>query len=1128
MNMRNRLVSTLAVVTALTVAGCAGSEAPTHSEALAAVTCDAGYVAYNFTRFPTRSTAEGLSRSGDAGIGVNRQPKPNLIHIESATCNGGASWAELFSDACEGRETCAFQRTDCRGPSSSNYEGAVRVSYSCSDQPSKKTNLVCNNPLRLCVFELACEQPSPSPLELLLPKEQENIQCVPEQCNVSQRRDENMQCVSDLNRPVDYTWGWDTSRSRPERMALFIDSYNVKMMYPSVRGLRGAQFKVLDLDTRNIDYFNYAGSETAFSRIWDVDLARHRILVAESLYTVKGSLYYPVKPDTENKGLRGTVSLWVYDDYKIGSANEKAFRCLMHSIDMTKYGAGTKVPEYTNLYRIDLNETFVVPKDCREDGSMFLESQAILYRPRNWSAVDFGNQSKRIRGNLTASYDLEGRTIMLDDFTDESKKITCAPNPSDFFYNEQAKTHDRYRYYAQREIPFTYQPHASGPNVLKIDEKLGQKGIFVQEANLTSLGISAIRPKSLLYKIRTVGPPRGFLRVDVDWYLSGDRHNYWVNTGTKEYPITLQTWLVPLDANDNPQPESTHLDLGEARVFKANAYGETQSAKYAITEELRNRFMMPGGTFEATKEGRKFKFRTCLKVGDGSLDFLEPPQYTLEINAPDKCRYTDAPFLIRADPSIAPLEPLTDDDLAESNPNSTGDGRMSQKLENDQDRSCERTDGGAEVCRTSGASDGEGEGSFGGSVLATDNSGYAGDGKAHVNREAELAGFEVIDDEEESPLETPDLKIAFNISPDWDFIADKLDVTIPGPNFEDETYSGGVNGLSISAEFTVPVRYGVLQGDIIYGISMGVGLAVVFEYTLKPPRPAGCTGQDEECDTIYSLMQPGTMHDVAAACYRGGGRLADLRTEAESGLLRDKISAGTKVWLGGQVADEYANPLCRVLWWPDCMKAHVSTMRWLADDEDFATSTGLGTYALDSAHIFKPTGMTALSIGTPPPGRPGNRAVTLSDTGLLEARSMSEQYAAVCKLRNSATVTSHEAKAALEIVGAAGFSLAFCTPGAEFGVCIEGSFNILETKLIPSVTYTHHDFKDKAGRKGAQSDIKLSLDFEAHILSGAIELKVVLGPWFSFVYNLFAFKGIELPIGGNITEKEFPQKEDFK
>lgn len=1114
------------VLSAVVLCGCEPGVGSQTSE-LDPVKCDAGFVPYNFGRFPNKRTAEALQRVVDSNalIKVALQHTPNTVTISSATCNGNVSWSDLFKDACEGRQECAFQRTDCRGPYSTNLEGDIVVTYACTKTPSETKSLRCSNPLKNCVFLLSCPQTAPALTpEQVLPQ----TECVPENCHAAARRNADLQCVADLARPTEYSWGYNEVTNRGDMLGISIDSSNVKSVHETVRTFRGTS--QLDLDTTGIPYFNYAGSSTYFDRLKERDLPRHRILMAETLYDVKASVYYPVKPGTENKGMKGTVTLWIYDEYKVGQVVEKAFRCVLHSVDMSKYPPGTRVGETSNTYKIDIDERFTVPKDCREGGSTFTEAAGVLFRPRDMNAVDFLNANPRLRGILTASYDMDGQTILVEGFRDEEKLVACGVKPTEFFYNDKARAVDRYAYYSQRAMRLNYIDHPSGPygQLEKIAEKLGNQAIFVQEANLTTLGVPSIRPKAMEVKVRTVGPPRGFLRVDADWYLSGDRHNYWKETGLKAYPITLETWLVPLDANDNPVAQNLHLSLGTYAVAKANPYGQTISAKYAITEDLRSKFMQAGGTYEAPKAGKKFKFRTCLKIGDDpTTSLLEPPQYTLYINPDDRCRISEAPFLLRADPSIAPLEPLAVDDLAESSPTGAGDSRMAQDQENDQDSTCVRGDGGVELCRTSAAADSEGSGSFGGSVLAMDNNGYAGGGVAHMNKQVELAGFEVLDEEEESAFETPGTKVSFVVSPDWDRIADALDVMIPGPNFEDETYSGGVKGLSIGAEFKVPVRYGVLQGTIVFGISVGAGLAVVFEYTRTPSRPAGCTNMGE-CDTLYSLMANASMNDAAKNCYDVGGRLADLRTQAESGFLRAQIPTGTRVWIGGQVADEYANQGCRLLWLGDwaCRPNHVTSLRWLADDEDFATATGSAALTLDANHIYLPSS-GAPTVGSIPTDKPGQRALTLNSNGLIEVRPMSESNASVCKFKNTASVDSHELKATLELVGAAGFSLAFCSPSEDFGVCLEGSFNVLEAKLLPSITYAHHDFKDAAGRKGSQSAVTFSVDWEVQILSGALELKVVLGKWFSFSYTLFAFSGVKLG-EGNLAKKEISILKDFQ
>lgn len=1111
---------------ALVLAAC-GDELGSSTQGLDPLTCGDDELAYNFSRFPVAAGSSETASQAQAGGGAVPQytpPPRNVIQIKSASCAAftmwEANWAPLFKESCEGQLECAFSRADC--------VGSVRVSYACSDTPGNERNLICDGRnLNTCVFQLSCPQ-SP-PLYGMAPPRQA---CVPRKCNVSTLRDKDLRCVSDLNRPVEYTWLWNERRSQGERMGLRINASDFHSVYPSVRMVYSSQAmaKRFDLNRATLPHFaKYDSfSNQQFAWLTEYTLPVYRIFLADTLYDLKASFYYVVPEGAENKGPKGTVAIWMYDGYgRLNQVTDRAFRCLVHSVDLSKYPPGTKVEGTDLTYKIELNERFVLPRDCRINSAMFFQSQRVISAAKGLTPVDFANSYQHLESKLTASYDMENRTILLDSTDEESKKLSCSVNPVNFYFDERADAHDRYAWYKQREIPLGFE--ALNPWWVSDDVKQRTSGsnIFVEEATQTTIGLSSIRPKAIEYRVKTVGPARGWIRVDSDWYLAGDRHGFWAAQGLVDQGVTLEAFLVPLDANDNELLAVNHLSLGTQRLFKSTAYGETISAKYPVTEALRQKFLERGTAYEASTTGKKFKLKMCVRLADGTTDALSTSQYNLSINAADKCRTADMPIVIKLDHAVTPLEPVGNEPFADSQPGGTGDSRMSQQSDNDTDRDCVTT-AGVTACKTEFNNASEGQGTFGRSMLNMKNTAIAnGATSASVDKHVEMLGFTVLSEEDEQSYSGPGASVSFNIEPDWDRIAELLKTTVPGPRYEGKRVTAGVKGLSIGFEFKAPVRYGLLQGDIIFGITIGAGAGVTIEYKKLVDAQVQCSGTDNNCQELYVVQPAASLRDAAKACYVRGGRLAELSSAEEATRVFEKVGAGQRVWLGGQIANEYSPSGCLNSWaWP-CVPGHRTSMRWLSTNDDFATNTGFGAFSLVDTEVFG-AGKTLSADGIAS-GKPTDKGVTVDDTGRLRAEALGQQYPSICRLVNTASSDSHELKGSVSVAAAAGISLGFCSPSAEakIGVCIEGGINVIEAALTPSLTYTHHNLRDAAGRTGIQSSLSFKLDFEIKILSGSVDLKVMFFKWFNFKFNLFSFQGLKIPFD-TLAQKDWSLKEDFQ
>ena len=235
----------------------------------------------------------------------------------------------------------------------------------------------------------------------------------------------------------------------------------------------------------------------------------------------------------------------------------------------------------------------------------------------------------------------------------------------------------------------------------------------------------------------------------------------------------------------------------------------------------------------------------------------------------------------------------------------------------------------------------------------------------------------------------------------------------------------------------------------------------------------------------------------------------------------------SEAWLGAQVANEYPNPQCLSAWRDaDCGTAHLTRHRWLSNDEDFATGTGFATATYDPAQVFSVSG-AGLAVTS---GQPTERGVALQANGTLASAGMGEDKKSVCVYEDAVSDRSHSVKAEIKLGAAAGFTLAFCTPSDEAGLCLEGSVNLVSAAITPSVEYTYHRLKDTQARTAVRSNVKLAVDWEFKILEGSIDVKLVFGP-FALKYNLVTYNGIKLDkdvAGGTLVERNYPTLGAFK
>jgi hypothetical protein len=1131
----------LAIAALVLTLGACGVEdgISSRQDALGPLTCPAGQVPFNFAQFPQPWTAEWRAQNPDASIpDAVPLPVPNTVVVTYGRCNGQDSLAGAVGDICTGRTSCEFNFNQCAGP--------VQLGYRCSAGGGEQQLICANNTGAPCYFQMSCPQPAQSPTTA-----DAGVRCVPESCHGATRRDPLLQCVPDTSRPVEFKKVGDIS------LSVFHDpAENSSAVFPPTRthfvnvNASTPAREVVDVNPIGPFASAWGPTNSAWSTVSDSfytlrptsNFGAYKIYFSESLYDMRYLVRY-ARPDGDpDDGLHGALVLWAYDEWLPNASKTDPavpiFRCQLHSIDLRKYGQGSSGGPYrgTTQYSMTLDERFLIPKDCEDDSGMALANEAAMARKLGFTdLVSFLNKYHRTRTVLAASYDLEGRAIVFDEATDDARKHTCGPNPVDFFYDSAAQAVDRYRYLSQRRVTYTDNFGTFTANQTPATPAT----IWFRPTNQTHLGVSALRPKKLVQRVRALGEARGYLRADVDWYLSGDRQKYWQTYGFTSdndfYQAVLEGFLIPLGSNDQPLPEPTegYPSLGTVRLTRSTAYGTTFSANYPVTKELREAFMKPGGFLETNKDGRKYLLRSCVRFGRSdsvtSWRSMQPTlPYSLDIPDADRCKTSATPMVIKLDHAVAPLDPLESDAFSEADPSAAGDGRMAQGFDNDLETECVT---GSPECRTTVHNAVTGYGTFGGTIIeASLEATTSPDGgtSASASKNVEVLGFTVMKEDEEEDAVTVAGKpeVNFNIDPPWDELKTTLNSTFPGLRWESEVTAGQV-GLGVGVGYTAPVRYGLLQGDVTFAFTVGFGAHAIFTYTYGGTSTPNCNGSNGDCQALYRLQASADLTKSIRDCYASGGRLAELSSDTEAGFVLGALgtsAAANGVWLGGQVADAYSPSTCLDTWDSSrCVLNHEELGRWLSNDEDFAQAHTFGSFTVDGTQIFRNG-----AVKTVPSGKPVSRGVLVAPSGGLSFPPLSESHPALCKYRNVATDTSHQLSATLEFTLGAGITIGFCTPKDSLGVCLEGSINFIGAALKPKLTYTHHLLTDALGRKGRQSDLTFSVDLEMVLLSGGLDLKVVFGKWFSFSYNLFTYNGLHIPGGGTLIEQEWPMYQELQ
>ncbi|MCU0698775.1 MAG: hypothetical protein MUC96_19915 [Myxococcaceae bacterium] len=1177
----NRFSRWSLVVGAVVVAGCNGSSVDSQRAAVQTLTCPKGQVPFNFSKFTSPMTTEGLSSLAPNAPLPRPKRKPNVITVTRATCNVAFDWTSILGEFCDGRESCVVNRGDC--------PGNLQYAYTCSDAPNDVQRAVCPSTYN-CLGTMSCRQPPPV-VDPLQPADK--VACVPESCGIGQRRDKDLNCVDAPERPVelanlyvenlrDYPWDDEYLENRA-----WVSELTTPYPPVGLKNFTGGRIADFDFagvwpwapggpsDSASFPFFQGLTADNNFA-------GRYRVLFAGAFYTMKGGYRFA---DTRNvplaqKARKGSLTMYLVDEYgtstagpngaPVWSVTDSVVRCVLHEFDLGKYTPKPAADGRADNFFVEFEEGIVVPRDCEEGGPIWSENVKVLAKKYGKTPLDFVNSTRLMRTRLQAAYDIAGRVTYVSQKKSEAA-TACNPNPLDMYYNTSLETHDKVAYYKQRAIPLSFSFTGNDVNRLPpgtFAYRLENGGVHVRGATKTSVGITDVRPKKVEFKFKSANRSRQFFRADVDWFMSGDNRDFWKTQGlTGEVRAKMTLSLVPLNADMTPRLQDALL-LGPSPLLTSTPAGETQAMRFEVTKEVRDRFLDKSSPYYATERGTPFMLRSCLSLvrvsGNEELPVpkfegkvqlsaftasadnrlrIEPGvtgQERLEVLDAFTCVTGAMPIVVKLDPSVAPLAADEADQFSDSDPQAAGDARVSQTYDQDNDRRCVKAmvaGRNGEHCDSRTIS-GLG-GSTAATILRTEVSNVDKGDAVVATKEAELMGLQVFDEEEEKQFEFMSNRANFTITvaPNFDSIADAINAANTGSTLEAEEkrFSVGVSGLGLALSIKIPLRYGPVQGEIIFEISAGVGVGAELKFTQERETHTKCADGTNNCDALYFVgTTPLNFRQARAACLaRNGGRLADLRVASESTKLRARLAAGQEYWIGAQVADEYMKNCADLARTPtaasqavfrqNCASQHKTHLRWLSNDEDFATRAGNGAFVADLTEIEP--GTPSLTLRGVPLELPKERGVSLTSTGEVNTPELSTPLPYVCKSPDSNYAVKNEAQFKIVLAAAAGMKLAFCTPSADAGVCVEGSLNFIEATLEPSITYTHVGVGDSGGTAYiSRSNVKLALEFGLTALNGSVDAKVVFSVGvfdFEFKYNIVEFSGFKIPTGDPV-EKEIP------
>lgn len=1138
------------------VAACDGGNGPAvgHQQ-LSGLSCPAGKIPWDYQRFAAGYTSESLGQlraiTGDDSLGSS-----NFVVIDDAVC--GAQGFETNIIDVIGPLANLQKRQTVNPPSTSlvlSYASRCRyftepfVTYHCSTDPTNKKSVLFTKPIT-CSGNFVASMPV----------------CVPENCYGRTRRDKFLECVPDLLKPVE----------SKATLAVNIDVLQRPLQDPARTSTDAYQADANAVQTVTFDH----GQQYRFKGSVDVTNtpAPRQLLTLWMKSTVPApgsttptldifrcvvgridlSQYTP-------KELPGNVRRVEFDEMlRIPKACEDGI-ALQTAITNGWLGNGL-----TNFVdgRPAAVPTGITSVPTQLMASYDLEGQAVVtpantaiestcvpkpidffynYDTQTHRSLDYYAQAQvpvvhRARGNLTAppvKFNTTPATLIAA--TEVNVPLI------ELRVNKSGRAAGR--------LDASLTMAISGPNAetwsrfiatrLTNGSRQNQLGqLWMNELNLSGTIIAAAATSNGRY-------------LTLDSFTAGAP-----GSSTGLFPVPD---VNAKDAAGQVVVDPAGLVRLSPQTLKAafkgaiTENGATGSMSIAITNAVRNALFDPNGRYPLRPgETRNYVLQVCgvpkvfeefefyarnganqIATGRKSVrvapDGSDPNSVSI-VNENDPLTMKSAAnncarsgvFSFRGENIVLPLPEVEsgDGDLSEEASAENGDSNMSSAFDNDTNQTCVDDRCEKTVAQSLGGSSAP----IQSTVLSIVNEESTDDDSNQFSTSFKLFGFDVLEAVENGQVGP--VKTTLTIQPNYEAIAAAFGKPFPAFEIEAGNVAVGVSGLSVGFEYKIPLHFGPIQGDLIFGVGAGAGINVEVSHEFNPNVESSCAGiltdggvVEDGCPDPMIALPAAPYRQSRDLCYFMGGTLVEPRDDTVATQMRQVIPASEEVWVGGQVGNEYQEKSDCLNAWSSvaCSAGHKTYMRWLSDGTNFRQSESFGAFS----SIGPPTtlGGNTITSETLSIAKPVDSAVTLQNN-LLRARPMSANYRAVCKRPLLMSGTSHKVAITLNIGAGAGFSVGFCCPSDELGICLEGSVNVIDAKLQPEISITHTSVKTNGGAKGSSTKFEAKVGWSVSLLTGAVEVKAV-SPLGSVSYTLFEYEGFKVG-EGDLTKFEYAIEDNIR
>ncbi len=977
--------------------------------------------------------------------------------------------------------------------------------------------------------------------------------CVPEQCHGATRRDQDMNCAQDFNRPI------------VKEEDLQVAPLGLSPLF---------QARVTE-----------EGSDGTVDGVTRLPLPK-RGLYPYDLHSIDGGLVTTVAPP-QARAVLWVTDTWVHPTEK---TTVEVYRCQALSFEAGEQALRLQPDGGSPLIRGQI----VLSPECFNADVQAAQVKLVAER-LGTTAQQFMGDHVRQGSRFHVSYDLEEKTIFLPKGV--TKETACGVNPLNFFFVPSAHTYDYQAWLAQREI------HA----VVDAPSLAGYS--FEGAPNRIELGVSDFRVRTPEITVRLNSPRPSAVAVDFDYYLANDREFAFGNLGYRHIVRPKVTaYLVPRAADGGFMPASedgfealgapVELTGADSAGGWVGPNGGTVNATYVPSAALKAKL---GGTDTAFAVGaddaRTYEVVACLsgdtfsevggsQYGDGewtirpgkwAAPFWASPQAykqitefvqaRFQVNYAQKyyaalgneaagreawrppgfpsagvaCRWSKMPLIIHVDRSVPSVQGFATT-MWDGQPNNqkNGNGSMTQSLDNDSDRTCDTNASGKQKCTSSTAAGQQGEGEMGRGYFSvnTDSNVDPGSGdSSHDNSSAsgdgELLGFTVLDPmsaddtkQWDSTDPTKAHKLTITITPPWDKIWEAIKLSSQGtlnPEWEKGRYAG-VMGLGVGWGFKIPLnQFGMVTITIAVGFSLALTFSIEYPVAADGQYPCLNPANGKACVAVN--QKTASLEAAQTQCAAAGARLAELGNADESAAVFNAISAEATntFWVGGQIANEFSPSACRDAWSAaTCTPNHKSHYRWLSNDDEFGTSTGSGAGAV-SATLISTTNWSSISLMPRVPSRGG---VTVNQAGEVRTKDQSSTLPSVCLYDPATSDLGLKITTEVDLGVAAGIGVEWCWPNDEVGLCLAGNLNLVSFGIKPSLTYSLHLLKDAQNRKSRRENLNVNVKWHVTLLEGSVEAKVKAFI-FEFSYTLYEFGGF-IADEGTLYDYNHPTVEAFR